>query len=279
MSSGVGVERVAQVFDETGDVQRAVLRFGQRMDGSAVPTVPERFRGGPSGPSGRLVAARMLPERAEAWLRLRPSTLPWQRDVRTVPASASQSPAPTPDSLEVHGGMTVRCHEGAVGKLEGITLDRRTGRVLGMLLRIRSDVLAAVESAATPLAKLLPLQGQAVLLPPGWIVSASADASHHEHDGVEQAAHPDDLTLNATVEQVASGDILRPDGDLAGDLNALLADNPALAPYAGNIQIAVHDGEVTLRGTLPTIRHRATLEQEVWHVPGVLAYHNRVTVG
>ncbi|MDE3231196.1 MAG: BON domain-containing protein, partial [Chloroflexota bacterium] len=36
---------------------------------------------------------------------------------------------------------------------------------------------------------------------------------------------------------------------------------------------------VTLLGTLPSPRHRASAEQDVWHLAGVLAVRNEITIG
>jgi len=39
----------------------------------------------------------------------------------------------------------------------------------------------------------------------------------------------------------------------------------------------VHDGIVRLRGEVPTARHKASIEQDVWHVPGVNGVRNELT--
>src|SRR5215470_11060718 len=64
---------------------RHAVRFGKKLKGEDVPTVPTRYRGGPGGPTGRLVAARLRPTTGEAWLRLRAGDAPWQNAVRTIP--------------------------------------------------------------------------------------------------------------------------------------------------------------------------------------------------
>ncbi len=71
---------------------------------------------------------------------------------------------------------------------------------------------------------------------------------------------------------------MRGDGDVTTNIWNILDANPALAPYTGRLRVHVTDGDVTLLGTLPSIRHRASAEQEVWHVPGVFSVHNEITV-
>ncbi len=252
---------------------RHVVRFGKKLKGDDVPTVPLRYRGGPGGPAGRLVAARLHPATGEAWLRLRPSDAPWQSEVRTIPLNASQSPAPTPDTLELRGGTRIRCHDGYVGRLEGMVLDNSTGAVQELIIRVRSNVLADVETNVDPMNALLRVAGQQVLVPPAWAISTTRENSNLPFRGGATI-----LLLDASPEQIASGTVLRADAALAGDILAIWNDNPALVPYASQIQVVVRDGKATLLGTVPSPRHRATAEQDAWHVPGVFAVSNEMIV-
>ena len=43
-------------------------------------------------------------------------------------------------------------------------------------------------------------------------------------------------------------------------------------------EVVVRDGEATLLGTVPSARHKATAEQDAWHVPGVFAVNNDLIV-
>lgn len=253
---------------------RQIYRFGQRIRGENFPSVPERYRGGPGGPSGRIVAALFRPTSGEVWLTIRPSDAPWQRQVRTIPLNGDQPPTPTPDSVELHGGIRVYCHDGYVGRLEGVALDTRAGLVQQVLVRIRGNVLADVENPSDPLFTLVDVGGQDLLLPPAWVVSAT-----HESSGFPRGSGSTRLTLDASAEQVASGLWLRSDGALAAAIWSIWEDNPAIAPYLGQLKVSVHDGDVTLRGTLPSPRHRASAEQDMWHIPGVFAVHNDMTIG
>lgn len=253
---------------------RQIFRFGQKLSGENVPSVPARYRGGPGGPTGRVVAALLRPSSGEIWLRIRSSDAPWQRQVRTIPLNTDQPPTPTPESVELRGGVRVNCHDGYVGRLEGFALDTHAGIVQYIVVRIRSNVLADVENPSDPLFKLVEVGGQQLMLSPSWIVSAT-----HESSGFPFGSGSARLMLAASAEQVASGIWLRTDGELTAAIWSILNENPAIAPYAGQLRVLVHDGDVTLRGSLPSPRHRASAEQDVWHVPGVLAVHNEVALG
>ncbi len=250
---------------------RRVLRFGQRVTGADIPAAPERVRGVANGPLGRLRGARLQARGQVAWLRLGVSDL--GRELRTVPLNATQGPAPTPDTLELRGGMRVRCHEGYVGKLAGLVIDPTQGLVTDLIVKIRGDAMADVQLPSDPLFKLGPAQGAEALVAPAWAVSTTRveSALPFLRDRLI-------LTLDASVEQVASAARLRRDGQVAGDIWRLLGENPAIAPYVGRLRVEVRDGDVTLRGALPTPRHRASAEQDIWHVPGVFALHNEVTI-
>lgn len=277
---GVAIRGPGEGTFSSGDVNgdngmtRQIFRFGRKIRGEDMPSVPSRYRGGPGGPTGRVVAALLRPTLGEIWLRIRPSDAPWQRQVRTIPLNSDQPPTPTPDSVELRGGIRVYCHDGYVGRLEGVVLHTSTGIAQHIVVAVRSNVLADVDNPSDPLFHLAEVGGQQILLPPAWVVSASQESSGLPFGG--GSAH---LKLDASAEQVASGIVLRSDGELAAAIWSILDENPAIAPYTGQIRLLVHDGDVTLRGTLPSPRHRASAEQDVWHVPGVLAVHNQIAIG
>lgn len=258
----------------TSAPKRRVLRFDARIKGEDVPSVPERYRG-LDGPSGKLVGVRLLPTTGDIWLRLvrtgrRP---PFERIVRTIPMNDRQSPAPSPEALELRGGMRVYCHEGYVGRLDGVTFDAVGGVALELLLRVRSDVLAEVETLTSPLAKLIPVAGQKLLVSPAWAGSVKP-----QHSSIPFRGDALSLHLDASPEQIASGTVLRRDEDVASDIWNILGANPALAPYTSRLQLDVHDGVVRLLGTLPTPRHRASADQDIWHVSGVFALQDETGV-
>ena len=254
---------------------RRILRFGQRVVGRDIFGPEMRRRLGGDGPSGRLMGARLRPTTGEVWLRLRPNDMRnrWSRLIRTVALNAGQSPAPTPDTVELHGGMRIRCHEGYIGKLEGFAVDGSSGLARDLLVRVRSDVLSDVENSTSPLFKLIDVRGQRVLLSPAWAVSTTRSPSSVPFRGAGYI-----LLLDASAEQIASASVVRSDGELSENVWAMVENNPALAPYAARLRVVVRDGEVTLLGTLPSIRHRASAEQDIWHVAGVFAVHNEVTI-
>lgn len=270
---GEGAWRSGDLDSEDGTT-RQIFRFGQKIRGENVPSIPARYRGGPGGPTGRVVAALLRPSSGEIWLRIRPSDAPWQRQVRTIPLNADQPSTPTPESVELRGGIRVYCHDGFAGRLEGFALDTRAGLAQQIVVRIRSNALADVDDPSDPLFKLVEVSGQQLLLSPAWVVSAT-----HESSGFPFGSGSTRLKLDASAEQVASGLLLRSDGELTAAIWNILDDNPAIAPSAGQLRVQVHDGDVTLRGLLPTPRHRASAEQDVWHVPGVFAVHNEIAIG
>lgn len=252
---------------------RHLIRFGQRVTGDDVPSLPARYRAGLGGPSGRFVAVRLHPTSGEAWIRVRGGGMPWRRQIRTVPLNGTQPPAPTPDTLELHGGLRVRCHDGYIGRLEGIALDPRAGVMTDLLVHVRDNVLAEINGPAAALAALLGVQGQRVLLAPSWAMSIG-----HQNEARPLGGPEGVLLLNASAEQVAAGTLVRSDGQLAGDIWRLWSENPALAPYAHSLRTNVQGGDVLLLGSVPSARHRATAEQDVWHVPGVLTVRNQLTI-
>lgn len=260
-------------MDSEDGTTRQIFRFGQKIRGENVPSVPARYRGGPGGPTGRVVSALVRPSSGEIWLRIRPSDAPWQRQMRTIPLNADQPPTPTPESVELRGDIRVYCHDGYMGRLEGIALDTHAGLAQQIVVRIRSNVLADVENPSDPLFKLVEVSGQQLMLPPAWVVSAT-----HESSGFPFGSGSTRLKLDASAEQVASGLLLRSDGELTAAIWNIWNDNPAIAPHTGQLRVQVHDGDVTLRGPLPSPRHRASAEQDVWHVPGVLTVHNEIVV-
>ncbi len=250
---------------------RRILRFGQRITGADIPAAPERVRGVADGSLGRLRGARLQACGQVAWLRLSASNL--SRTLRTIPLNSTQGPAPTPDTLELRKGMRVRCHEGYVGRLVGLVIDPTQGQVTDLIVKIRSDAMADVNLSSDPMFKLGPAQGAQALISPIWAVSTTR---------VERARSllPDQLilSLDATVEQIASAAQVRGDGQVAGDIARMLSENPAIAPYAGRLRVEVRDGDVTLFGSLPTPRHRASAEQDIWHIPGVFALHDEIAI-
>ena len=251
---------------------RRVLRFGAKIRGEEVPSVPARYRG-VNGPSGKLRDVRLRPRTGEGWIRLRATTglLGLKHEARVFPLSDAQPPTPTPDAFTLRGGMRVVCHDGEVGALRGIAIDTDTGAVINLLLHIRGDVVASVEYITSPMAALLKVAGRELLVPPAWVSAVKADTDRVFGD--DQTLH-----LDASAEQVAACAQLRSDNEVTGDILKILDANPAIAPSLARLRVSVHDGSVVVRGTLPSPRHRASAEQDIWHVPGVFALHDEIQI-
>jgi hypothetical protein len=251
---------------------RRILRFDSKIRGGDIPSVPARYRG-VSGPSGSLRDVRLRPRTGEGWIRLRLAAglLGLKHETRVYPLSADQPPTPPPDVVTLQGGMRVMCHDGQVGELRGIMLDADTGAVLNLLVHVRGDVVASVESITNSLASLLKVAGRELLVPPAWAGAVKTEADRLFGGG-------EMLHLDATAEQIAACPQFRPDNQVAGDILAILDANPAIGPHLARVRVSVHDGSVTLRGTLPAARLRASAEQDVWHVPGVLALNNEIEI-
>jgi hypothetical protein len=252
---------------------RRIFRFGGHITGERVPTVPARYRSGPGSPAGTLVAVRLRPTTGDGWIRLRVGQLPWRRLVRTIPLRDGQPPAPTPDSIDLRGGAIVRCHDGEVGRLRGITYDARSGAVLDLLVRVRSDIVSEVSSTRDAMAALLDLAGREVLVSPAWAVSTTREPASLPFQRATTV-----LLLNASAEQIGSATLVRADTQVAHDVMEAWNENPALASYTARLRVEAHDGDVTLGGTLPSPRQRATAEQDAWHVLGVLGVRNLIQV-
>lgn len=270
--TGPGDPGEGHLFSERslGGQGRRVFRLGTRVRAGDLPTIPPRYRTGVDGPLGALVGARLRARPGEIWFRLR-ATRPWARRVRTVPIATTQPPTPTPDALELRRNMPVDCDGGHVGRLEGVVVDARAGLATELLVHVRGDVEADVEGPTSPLAPLVPVRGQRVLVPPAWATKTTKVASPLPFMGGGVR-----LKLSASAAQIAHSLVLRRDAELAADIQAILAVNPAVEPSLPRMRVVVRDGTVTLLGSVPTARHRLSAEQDVWHVPGVLAVQNEL---
>ncbi|HEY7984311.1 MAG TPA: BON domain-containing protein [Ktedonobacterales bacterium] len=250
---------------------RRVVRLGARVDLADIETIPARHRPSMGGPRGVLVSARLRARTSEVWCRLRPAR-PFARTLRTIPLGAAQPPTPTPDALDLRRGARVDCDGGVVGRLESLVIDARTGLVTELVVRVRGDVAADVARPSDPLAPLVAVAGQRMLVPPTWATRAETAKAALPF---MPAAHR--LLLQASAAQIAHGVALRGDTALEADVWRILALNPAVEPGLGRLRVVVREGVVTLLGALPTSRHRLSAEQDVWHVPGVLGVHNEIT--
>jgi hypothetical protein len=249
-----------------------LLRFGQKLTGADLPYARHANGGGVDSVIGALASAHLTRDASDVWLRLGTGGFLRSEKYQVIHVYGAGPEEPSTNGFSLHGDLRARCHEGYVGKIEGLALDARTGEPLGLLLHVRSDVLSAITRALDPWQSLLPLAGQRILLPPSWMRSVS-----HTKAALPFLPDEESLHLDASVEQVASATVVRSDPDLEADIVRILEDNLALAPLIARIDIQVHDGVVRLRGEVPTARHKASIEQDVWHVPGVNGVRNELT--
>jgi hypothetical protein len=236
------------------------LPFSLQTDGSGVESIIGTFIG--------VIVAK---DASDIWLRLGTGGLLRPTKYQTIHVSGAAPDNAPADGLLLHDDLRVRCHEGYVGKVDGLALDLRTGEALGLLLHVRADVLSAITRASDPYYHLLPLAGQRILLPLTWMRSISRTKASLPLLPEEETLH-----LDASVEQVASATVVRADADLESDILRILEQNLALAPLLARISIQVRDSVVRLRGEVPTERHKASIEQDVWHVPGVNGVRNEL---
>lgn len=251
---------------------RLVLRFGRKLTRADLPFALITDGGGIDSALGTLVSAQLTKDASDVWLRLGSGGFLRSEKYQVIHVFGAGPEEPSADGILLHGDLRARCHEGYIGKIEGLALDARTGEPLGLLLHVRSDVLSAVTKASDPWRSLLALAGQRILLPPSWMRSVSRTKARLPFLPDEESLH-----LDASVEQVASATVVRSDLDLEADILRILEDNVALAPLLARIDIQVHDGVVRLQGETPTARHKASIEQDVWHVPGVNGVRNELT--
>lgn len=261
---------VMNVADVTSS--KIVLRLGAHAQLDEIASLPERLRGRISMLRGKLGSVFLEPDSGDVWCRLSSgiTTQVWpptvkRVDARTFPLNARQMPTPSPDALELYPQMFVECRDGYVGKLEGMVLDATSGTATGLLVWIRRDLADVITSPGDPLAELMEVQGQRLLISHEW---AKSPETVRQPWGMGIAHH---LKLDATAPQVASGLHLRDDVDLQHDVYAILGQNPALATYLNDLRVTVHDGAVRVSGVALSPRLRASMEQDIWHVPGVLA--------
>jgi hypothetical protein len=251
---------------------RRLLRFGQRITRDDLSLALQGGGSGVDGALGTLVGAQVTMDASDIWLRLGAGGLFRSEKYQTIHIYGVGSEELIPTALSLHGDLRVRCHEGYVGKLDGLAIDLRTGEALGLLLHVRSDVLAEITGAFSPFQALLPLANQRILLPPAWIRSLSSSKAR-----LPFLPDVETLHIGASVEQVASATVVRDDAELEAEIVRILEENPALAPLLARITIQVRDGIVLLRGEAPTPRHKASIEQDIWHVPGVNEVRNELT--
>jgi hypothetical protein len=254
---------------DLGERRRRVVRLGARLRAGDLPTMP-RVRAGVSGTLGVVVGAWLRPRTGEIWLRLR-AARPLARRVRTVPLTATQPPTAAAGALDLRHDMRVDCDGGYIGRLEGMVVETRTGLASGLLIHVRGNVAGDVAGPTDPLAPLVAVAGQRMIVPSVWATQTIKVSSPVPLLGDRLR-----VRLSASPAQIAHSLTLRRDAALAAEIQTILAANPAIQPSLPHLRVVVRDGTVTLLGSVPSARHRLSAEQDVWHIPGVLAVHNEL---
>lgn len=252
--------------------KRLVLRLGMhaRLDNVLLPIHAAKNGHTASNSSGgKLSAIYLDAQTGDIWCHFAESLsgTVWPLSIRrveaqTVPLNSKQAMTPLPDAIELLPHMTVQCEEGVFGKLEGVVVDVSKGRAVSLIVHVRSG--QAFTHQNDPLAVLLEVAGQRLLVPYDWVIASS-----------EALSPPLILTIAATTHQIARGCILRDDEFLEQEVYAIVVKNTALMPFVKHMRFTVVDGVVVIEGPGLSTRLRASLENDIWHVPGVLDIDNQ----
>lgn len=251
-----------------------VLRLGSRVRLSTIPSIPQRLRPRVTYLSGRLGMIYLGASTGEVWCRLNDGLNGqiWPPSIRrsparTIPLNDKQEPSPTIDAIDLHPQMSVDCRDGHVGKLEGLVIESLTGIANGLLVQVRDNIQEELSGPSDPRMPLTRISGRHVMIPPVW--SKAPEAITHSL-GLTRYL----MRIDATAAQVSQCLVLRDDGQIAQDVWDILSNNKAVAPYLGDFRVQVHDGTVTIAGPPISPRLRASVEQDIWHVSGVLNVRN-----
>ncbi len=255
--------------------RRMVLRLGGAVRLAGISSIPDRWRVRASQLNGRLGVIVLQPTTSFAWCRLSeglngqiwPPSLK-RVEARVIPLNDQQPATPTPPFIDLYPQMILECHEGHVGKLYGVVIETATGIVTELVMRVPGRLGDQIPGPTDPLAALLVVEGQRVLVPPSW---AKEPETSRTLLGTTRC-----LKLDASAAQVSRCLVLRDDAELVQEVYAILSKNPALETFMSGVRVSVIDGAVTLAGPPLSPRLRASVEQDVWHIPGVLNVRNQL---
>jgi len=251
--------------------RKVVLRLGSQVRLGMINSLPERYRARASQLAGRLNIVFLQPTTAEAWCRLSgglggqiwPPSIK-RVEARTLPLNEKQPSTPPPDAIDLRHHTPIDCQRSYIGRLEGVVIESVTGLAQALLVHIRADVAEIISGYGDPMRSLLPHAGQSLMVPPDW--------ARAKGEVTQGATHR--LRMEATIQQIAHGLVLRGDDELLQDVWTILRQNPAVAPYITEFRIIVQDGTVTIAGAPLSPRLHASVEQDIWHIPGVLDIRN-----
>ena len=255
-----------QPWDNDKDAlhRNMILRLGSQIRLSDIASIPETYQDTPDQLNGRLGSIYLNAEASDIWCRINGgiSSQVWPPAVKHIearifPLHKRQSTTPPPNAIELLPQMAVLCEEGKFGKLTGILIDTRIGKASSLLVHVRSNNDAFLSKS-----------GDTLLVPPNWVAAPNSAASLQ--------LKPHQLLIDASVHQIAHGMVLRDDAEIMQDVWTILGKNPALQPYVAQMHVHVMDGSVSITGPALSPRLRSSLEQEIWHIPGVFNLRNLI---
>lgn len=251
---------------------RHILRLGSRVALDTLPTLPATYRVRASQSHGKLGQILIQVTSGAAWCRLDAEIggQVWppgivRIDARTLPLTGVQPSTPSPDAVPLFSHMAVEGRDGLYGKLEGVVIATATGAATSLLLRVREQLEDVLGGPDDPLTALLRVAGREIMLAADWIKPMEPSFQSNGHH----------LELDATAAQIAQGLVLRSDREIEQDVWRILGESRALGPLYQQLRVDVQDGTISIAGPALSPRLRASLEQDIWHVGGVLAVKSR----
>ncbi len=253
---------------------RTLLRFGSFVKLNTISALPVPYMIHGAFPEGKCIGAYILPRSHTVWVRLSerlggqiwpPSMAHTEHCV--IPLTAEQDSAPLSHSIELFGSMPLYCSDGKIGRLRSILIDNETGAAVSLVAQVRARTLFA--SSDSQSAALWELSGKSLLIPPQWVLFPPEPTEYT--NGEKQ------LYIDATSQQIAHCLLLRDDAEVCEDIWSLVAQSTALAPYIAGLHITVREGTVELSGEYLPLHLKNMLENDIWHIGGVLNIVNHIS--
>ncbi len=252
---------------------RTLLRFGSFVKLNTISALPVPYMNHGDFPEGKCLGAYLFPQSNTVWVRLaeRLGGQIWPPNLAhtehcVIPLNAAQDSAPSAHAIELFGSMPLYCSDGKFGRLKSMFIDNETGTAVSLVVQVRARTLFA--SADSEFAELWDVSGKSLLIPPQWAV--------HPPEPVRNNGFEKQVYLDATAQQIAHCLLLRDDADICEDIWRLIAQSTALTPYISGLRIAVHEGTAELSGEYLPLHLKNTLENDVWHIGGVLNVINHI---
>ncbi len=144
----------------------------------------------------------------------------------------------------IRRGQRVLCHDGALGRVDMVLVDAKTGKVQHLVVRQGW------------------LFSRDVAVPADWVSTVTPDA----------------VILEASREAVAHLPVYRPDDELARDVEEALQRDELLRVLGLPVRVEVEGGIVSVRGHVHNRALAERAEELARSVPGVLGVENRLVV-